>query len=116
MHMSHEEYHEAAREAQHKYLAARKDDGLLGELKEYSCVLSPGDSVGIQRIGPEKGKSTYVAVGMSNHGNTMLVALSPKEARRFAAGLLDAIEECDPQRPIIFVPVPEVEDDNGNLD
>ena len=104
--MSHEEFHESARKAVAAHHQRLRDDGLMGEERYFTCNLTPGDRIALKRVGPSGGSSTYIAIGMTNHGEGMMVALSPQEARRFAAALLDNIESCDPAKPLLSIPEP----------
>lgn len=99
--MSHEEWHEAAHRAQQEHAQRVREDNLRSDAVTFSCLLAPGDEVGIVRNGPPGGKSTHITLGMTNHGESMVVALSPATARRFVAAMLDVIEECQPDAPLL---------------
>ena len=109
--MSHEEFHESARRAVAAHHQRLRDDGLMGTEQAFPCLFSPGDRIFIKRVGPSGGKSTYIALTTVNHGGTTMVALSPKEARRFAAALLDNIEDADPAKATLTFPnLPVIEE------
>lgn len=102
---SHEAYHEAMLAGQKAYSARVRADGLRGETRQFRCMISPGDSLTLTRIGPQGGQSAHVVLTMSVHGETVgAIMLNPATARRMTAGLLDAIEECDPAVPLLGLP------------
>ena len=104
---SHESYHEAAQEGQKSYAERVKADGLRGDTHLFRCMLSPGDRLGVTRMGPVGGKSTHIVVNMGIHGEAVgSIMLTPAEARKLVATLLNDIEDCDPGKPLLKIPDP----------
>lgn len=102
---NHDDYHEAMRKGQQAYSARVKADGLRGDTRIVRCMISPGDKLNLTRVGPVGGQSTHVVVAMTVHGEDAgTIMLSPANARRLTAALLDLIEECDPSTPLIALP------------
>jgi hypothetical protein len=71
------------------------------------CEVSPGDYAYVR---PGKGKAAgkpFVHVGVNSDGDSASVFLSVAEARKYAAGILDACDEAEGGSPLLhFVKEP----------
>ncbi|MFI7069566.1 hypothetical protein [Micromonospora sediminicola] len=70
------------------------EPGPLGPVYELRCVVSPADMVAVQGgVHPTQGR--ILRLGFSTEGRSDFLIVSPAEARRLAAGILNAADDAD---------------------
>lgn len=93
---AHIEWHEAAQQAAEAHRRQRIADNILTEPKRFPCLLAPGDTIEVSRLGAPGLASSFVQVVAISHGEPTPIGLTPIRARQLAAALLDAADEVDP--------------------
>lgn len=79
----------------------------VGPTRSVRCAETPTDGVSVRpAVAPNLGP--IVALGAVQGGDTAMIALRPSDARRFAAGVLDAADEADGTEPLLFMPPGDV--------
>ncbi|RLK22624.1 hypothetical protein DER29_0461 [Micromonospora sp. M71_S20] len=67
--------------------------GPLGALASVTCSVSPGDTAAVDAYQTVRGKRVRVVT--TDSGNRHTIVLTPEDARRFAAGILNAADAAD---------------------
>ncbi|MEV1157720.1 hypothetical protein AB0J27_20205 [Micromonospora chokoriensis] len=67
--------------------------GIVGAVQSVSCCVTPSDGATADAFRGPLG--TRVRLGIREGGSRSMVILTPADARRFAAGLLNAADEAD---------------------
>ncbi|MEV0267704.1 hypothetical protein AB0H43_02925 [Hamadaea sp. NPDC050747] len=73
-----------------------------GPARKVMCAANPGDYAYV-RSGRTVGGSGFVGLVNLADGETTQVVLSPADARRYAAGILDAADEADGTSPLLWL-------------
>lgn len=73
-----------------------------GPLTFARCAENPADTVGVRSASLRIGNIVAIAVTQNDEQN--IVVLSPKDARAFAAGVLNSADEADGTSPLVFLP------------
>lgn len=90
---------------------ARLDDFLAdlppearGEITAVPCAFDPEDGASVRRMGAVNNAGTRVAIATVMGDEETAVAVTPADARAFAAAILNAADEADGTVPLRFVP------------
>lgn len=80
------------------------EEGEVGDEFAISCNANEADHLHTIRIGPEGGKlQGRIAIKVHDeHGNFLLVYISPSDARALAANLLGNADDLDGYQPLAF--------------
>lgn len=81
-------------------LVSDAQSGVMGENFAFGCSANPEDHAHVQRCGA--GSHSRVGLAVHDQGNAASVYVSPAQARRIAAALLNAADEIDGVTPLSF--------------
>jgi hypothetical protein len=75
--------------------------GLVGHLAAIECSQTEGDFATVRRLGREgEPQPPYVSIGVVEDGLPNVVVLTPTDARKYAAAILNAADEADGTPPL----------------
>lgn len=83
-------------------LTSDGQSGIVGQNYGFSCSIQAADHAHVQRVGA--GAHARVAVAVHDSDDVAAIYVSPAQARKIAAALLNAADEINGLTPLVFVP------------